>query len=71
MVKQLVLAVRDGRQLAYLTKSLRRFVCLRFRQRRQADQRLPALVIMEWTGVVELRRPMRTFKVERTGSLGN
>jgi len=26
---------------------------------------------MEWTGVMELRRPMRTFEVEGAGSLGN
>jgi hypothetical protein len=26
---------------------------------------------MEWTGVVELRGPMRTLKVEGSGNLGN
>ena len=32
---------------------------------------LPALAVMEWTSVVELGRPMRTLKVERSGNLGD
>src|SRR5262249_34930076 len=32
---------------------------------------LPALAIVEWTGVMELGRPMGTFKVEGSWDLGN
>jgi hypothetical protein len=31
----------------------------------------PAKAIMEWTGVMELRRLMSTFKVEGAGNLGD
>src|ERR1700746_2740315 len=32
---------------------------------------LAALAVMEWTGVVKLPRPIRTFKIEGFRSLGN
>src|ERR1700751_2799030 len=32
---------------------------------------LAALAVMEWTGVIELRRPIRAFKVEGLRSLSN